>query len=92
MFTRPDPLWIVNIPQIEIWSNDLYVTCNTSVGITFPGLEPTQKCELGEACTVKCHVTAGHSPDIDWLTKDGVIDFQSGEDLLTRESIYAVGL
>ena len=49
-----------------------------SVGISFPGLQTKQKCSIGTSCTVKCEVTAGDRPDIDWLTKDGIINFYSG--------------
>lgn len=30
---------------------------------------------------MKCEVTAGDRPDIDWLTKDGIINFYSGSEI-----------
>ena len=52
-----------------------------SVGLSFPDLETNQKCSIGTSCTVKCEVTAGDRPDIDWLTRDGIINFYSGSQI-----------
>ena len=59
------------------------------VGISFPGLATQQKCSIGTTCTIKCNVIAGDKPDIDWLTKDGIINFQSGSEIFTLEILQS---